>query len=314
MKKRKILFKTIFTSVVIPSAVNFFILKKANSKTIAEDNCKYYKWRYGKIAYTEAGTGKPVLFVHGIGAGSSSFEWHRNIDMLSKYYKVYAVDLLGFGKSDKPNMTYTAYLYCQLISDFIKDIIQKPTNVIASSLSAAFSIMAANFYSELFEKLILICPSGIAETNTSFNKNDNMLRLVLSCPIVGTSIYNFITSRRNCTKFLEKNIFFDLNNLTDEIVNSYYYYSHYKNSNGKYAIASFMSNYMNVNIEEAIQKVKSPIYVIWGKAAELSPISNLEIIKQLKPNIQYAIFSQTKLMPHIENPRQFNKICKEFLE
>lgn len=316
MRKRKIFFKTLFATIIIPSTLNFFIFRNANNKQIKENNLigKYYHWRYGKIFYIEKGNGKPVLCIHGIGAGSSIFEWHRNIDMLSKYYKVYAIDLIGFGKSDKPNMTYTAYLYCQLISDFIKDIIQESTNIIASSLSAAFSVMAANFYPDLFEKLILICPSGISQTNTIFTKNDHILRMVLSCPVIGTSIYNFITSKRNCIKFLEENIFFDTNNLTDEIVNSYYYYSHYKNFNAKYAVASFISNYMNINIEEAIQKVKSPIYVIWGKSATLSPISNLEVIKRIKPDIKYDIFSKVKLMPHIENARQFNKICKEFLK
>lgn len=311
MEKKKLLFKTVFTTVIIPSAVNFFVFKRSNNKVI-EIEGKHYKWKYGKIFYNVKGKGTPILFVHGIGAGSGSFEWNRNIDLLSKYYKIYTIDLIGFGKSDKPNMTYTAYIYCQLISDFIKDIIKEPTNVVANSLSAAFTIMATNLCPELFKRLVLICPTGIGKTNTKFTKNDRILKAIISSPIIGTSIYNFISSKRSCRKFLKDNIFFDTDNLTDETVDYYYYYSHYKNSNAKYAVASFISNYMNLNVEQAIQKTNLPIYIIWGKEASLSPISNLDIIKQLKPNIQYAIFSQVKLMPHIENARNFNKICIEF--
>lgn len=311
MKKRKLFFKTLFSTIAIPSTVNFLIFHKAKNKINKTDG-EYYNWKYGKIFYTTKGNGEPLLLLHGIGAGCNCLEWSRNVDVLAKYYKVYTIDMIGFGKSDKPNMTYTAYLYSQLIIDFINDIIKKPSNIVASSLSGAFAVMACSLFPNLFTKLLLICPSGIGDTNTKFNKNDQFIKMLINSPILGTSIYNYITSKRNCSKFLVENIFFNPSNITDEIINEYYYSSHYKNANAKYAVASFMSNYMNVNIENALSKITLPLYVIWGKNAVLSPISNIEIIKQLNQNIKYAIFDQTKLLPHSENPREFNKICKEF--
>ena len=55
--------------------------------------------------------------------GLSNYEYHNLIDVLSKKYEVYSLDLLGYGLSDKPNMTYTNYLYVELLTDFIKNII-----------------------------------------------------------------------------------------------------------------------------------------------------------------------------------------------
>lgn len=311
MKKRNIFFKTLFSTIAIPSAVNFWIFHNAKNK-ITEKGCQYYDWKYGKISYKIKGEGTPMLLVHSIGIGSDCCEWNRNVDVLSKYYKVYTIDLIGFGKSDKPNITYTAYLYSQLIIDFINDIIKEPSNVIATSLSAAFTTMAYSLSPNLFKKLMLICPSGIENTNTTFSKNDKLLKFLINSPIIGTSTYNYMTSKKNCKKLLLENIFFDENNLTDEILNQYYYSSHYNGAEAKFAIASYISNYMNVNIEAALSKVDLPLYVIWGKNAILNPVSDIEIIKQLNPNIEYAIFDQTKLLPHVENAREFNKICKEF--
>ncbi len=313
MKKRNLIFKTVFSTIAIPSTINFIIFKNAKSKVNkTEKDEQYYNWRYGKIFYNVKGEGMPLLLIHGIGIGADSFEWHKNIDILAKYYKVYTLDLIGFGKSNRPNITYTAYMYSILIKDFICNVINEPTNIIASSLSGAFVLKTYNMYKDYFKKIMLICPSGVGNTNTKSEKDDKLLNLLINSPIIGTSIYNYITSKKSCQKFLSKDVFFDTNNLTDEIINNSYYSSHYKGRNSKYVISSFMSNYMNVNVENVLCDIEIPIYIIWGKNAKVNPISDLEIIKKLNPDIQYAIFDQAKLVPHIENSREFNKICKEF--
>lgn len=311
MKKKHILINTVLSTLAIPSIINFLIYHNAKNKADKSEG-SYYNWKYGRMFYTVKGSGKPLLLVHGICAGCNSFEWNRNADILSKYYTVYTIDLIGFGKSDKPNMTYTAYIFSQLILNFIEEVIKSPVNIIANSLSAAFTIMACNLSPKLFSKVLLISPSGIGETNTQFKKTDRYLKFLLNSPIIGTSLFTYVTSKKNCETFLIEKLFYNENNITDEILNNFYTSSHGKNT--KYAISSYRSNYMNVNIETALSHVDLPIYIIWGKNAQLSPLSNLELIKDLSPNIQYAIFDQTKMLPHCENPREFNKICREFFE
>ncbi len=71
------------------------------------------------------GSGSPVLLIHDLNHYSSSMEWDKVIGTLSKEHTVYMIDLLGCGKSDKPAITYTCYLYVQLLTDFIRDIIGK---------------------------------------------------------------------------------------------------------------------------------------------------------------------------------------------
>src|SRR5918911_5475953 len=83
---------------------------------------RVFEWQDGEIFYKVAGEenqGAPLVFVHGVGAGASSFMWRRNFDALARDFRVYAFDLLGFGFSDKPaGVPYSADLYVELIADF----------------------------------------------------------------------------------------------------------------------------------------------------------------------------------------------------
>lgn len=308
-KNNNLIIKTLLSAIAIPPAINFLISHNTKNKS-PKIGSTYYDWKYGKINYTVKGQGEPLLLIHSIEIGSDSREWNRNADVLSKYFEVYTIDLIGFGKSDKPNMVYTAYLYSQLILDFITNVIKSPANVAANSLSAAFTVMSYNLSPEFFRKLLLISPCGIGEVNTSFTQKDSIKRNLISSPYLGTSIFNFITSKKNLKKTLSENLFFDNAIITDDILKEYYYSVH--SSNSKYAMASFWNNYMNVNIENALSKVTIPLYIVWGKNSVINPLSNLELIKNINPSIEYAIFDQTKLLPNVENAREFNNICREF--
>ena len=82
------------------------------------DNGHYYKWKEGNIFYTKTGTGEPILLIHDTDSGASGEEWAKVAKKLAKNNTVYTIDLLGCGLSEKPNLTYTNYLYVQLLTDY----------------------------------------------------------------------------------------------------------------------------------------------------------------------------------------------------
>ena len=110
------------------AAVNEAIRRQASEpdNSALSGEARFFEWKYGRIFYKTAGSSNskpPLVFVHGIGAGSSSFMWRKNFDALAQEFTVYAVDLLGFGFSDKPgNAPYSADLYVELITDFIREV------------------------------------------------------------------------------------------------------------------------------------------------------------------------------------------------
>lgn len=97
-----------------------------------------FSWQFGDIFYTKKGTGTPMLLLHDLHCASSGREWQYIEDALAQDHTVYTLDLLGCGRSDKPAITYTNFLYVQLIVTFIKQVIGCPTDVIASGLSGFF--------------------------------------------------------------------------------------------------------------------------------------------------------------------------------
>ena len=136
--------------------INKYIQISASGKNILEDSESLcYRWRFGNIHYKRTGNGKPLLLIHDLASSSSSYEWNSVVRPLSEHFTVYTIDLLGCGRSEKPNMTYTNYLYVQLICDFIKSVIGRRTSVITSGSSASLALMACSSNSNLFDSLFL---------------------------------------------------------------------------------------------------------------------------------------------------------------
>ena len=77
------------------------------------DRRNYYKWRFGEVYYTKKGKGSPVLLIHDVLPGGSGYEWNKVEESLALEHTVYTIDLLGCGRSEKPGITYTNFVYVQ---------------------------------------------------------------------------------------------------------------------------------------------------------------------------------------------------------
>src|SRR5215213_3974889 len=153
------------------AAVNASIQRRAldpDDSALGGD-AKLFTWKYGEIFYKEAGLnnrGLPIVFIHGVGAGVSSFMWRKNFDDLAQDFPTFAFDLLGFGLSDKPPAApYSADLYVDLISDFIREVAGGRANVVASSLGASYAVRVADEHPELINALVLNAPAGYDTMN-----------------------------------------------------------------------------------------------------------------------------------------------------
>ena len=128
---------------------------------------RYFRWRGGDLAYTVAGEGEPLLLVHGIYAGASSFEFRKNFAELSRSFRVYALDLLGCGLSERLRRRYGPGDVTSQIEDFAREEIGASAHLVASSLSAALAIPALVRSPRLFKKVVLVCPTGYGSLGRS---------------------------------------------------------------------------------------------------------------------------------------------------
>lgn len=181
--------KALTKLALIIAGINF-IFSLFSKRTENEDDGQYYKWRLGKIFYTHSGEGKPVLLVHGLEPDNSSADFKDMKKELEKTHEVYAIDLLGFGKSDAPWITYTNYIYVLLINDFIKDVIKnEPCDIVAAEGSCLSVLQARKMNAEFGGKIVLLSPYKGKAFNYSAN---TALRLkeVFETPLLGTLLYN----------------------------------------------------------------------------------------------------------------------------
>jgi len=298
--------------LTIAHLVNTIIFKLARRKSVKENGELFYHNYNGKIRYLVAGEGKPLLLLHGLYPGASLLEWKNSVETLSKHYKVYTVDLLGFGASDKPKMSYSAYLYASLINSFIDDVIKEKTSVAANGNSAAFTVAAQSFKPDNFEKLMLINPTGIGSTDVYSRAADFYCKSLANLPIIGTLYYLMITSRPMLQYFLHAKCFSVNCTPERETVEKMYYYAHKGGSNAKYPLASLSARYLNVSIESKIKKIDIPVYAIWGTDCVSNPLENARMLKEINPNITLSSFDDGKLLPHVDDSEKFDAACLKF--
>lgn len=268
-------------------------------------------WRGHRIAYTRHGSGSPVLLVHGIHAGASSYEWRHTIDSLAERYTVFALDLPGFGRSDRPNLRYTPGLYQACLADVMGRLGRGPLAVVASSLSAAHVIALAARDPRHIAALALIEPTGLGQLSGAASATQSATQLLLGAPVVGTSIYNALTSPVSVRRSLEESYAND-QLVTDDLVETYVQSA--RQPGGKYAVTAFVGGRLNVDIRNPLRRVRHPMLLVWGEHARQNPIQHAHAFRVLKPEAEWALIAGAGDLPHDEQPRRTNAALHRFLE
>ncbi len=299
------------------AVVNSLIFQQADlfTKDNYEENL-YYEYKFGKIRYNVLGKKElpPLVLIHGICAGGSSREWESIITPLSLKYRVYAIDLLGFGASDRPNISYNSYMYVDMINSFISTVIGKPCHVIGSNTSADFVLLANKLMPSNFNKLVLVNPSGLVKPKLYGSPSDKLTKTLFQLPILGTSCYNMICSRASIKYFLKKYVYTNQKLVTDEEVNKYYYAGHFKGVLNKMPISYFASKFLNLDTSKALLQCKTDVLAVFGEDNKFIPVYESRDFAKNNSNVTTIIFPFTKTLPHVERNILFEKKISEFLE
>lgn len=309
MKKNKhklLTFAVLFAiATVIIHLANKIIAASATLKEMLDTFTRnFYEWRFGKIYYTKRGHGKPILLIHDTLPGSSGYEWNKIEKDLAKKYTVYTIDLLGYGRSEKPGMTYTNFVFVQMICDFIKNVIGEKTDVIASGFSGSFVIMACHNERECFDKIMLVNPPSLNKLNQMPASKDKILKFILEIPVFGTLVYHIIVSRENINNLFIENIYYNPFHIDKDMLDAYYEAAHRGGYYAKEVYASFASKFMNINISHGLKAIDNSIYIVMGESeTNASNIANS--YQEANSSIEYVSLPKSKHLPHVERPEQF---------
>ncbi len=300
-------------TVATAHMINRMIFTNATSQKLTDiDTRLNYSWKFGNISYTVRGEGSPLLLIHDLQSTSSSYEWKNVVNSFAKNHTVYCVDLLGCGYSDKPNITYTTYMYTQLLNDFIVNIIGRKTDIIATGDAAPMTIMTAYNNPNIIDKIMLINPQSVGAAMINPDGHSDIRRRLLNSPILGTMIYNICMSRSNTLKNFLNKLIHNPKNINPEVVAAYYENSHLYGSSAKYLYTSCVCHYTTVSIVRALKELDNCIYIISG-AEKNDSIDIADEYMLLNPAIETATIPATKHLPHLESPKAFVKTVRIFL-
>ena len=269
-----------------------------------------WSWRGWRIAFTKRGSGPAVLLIHGIHAAAWSYEWRQTVDYLARDFTVYTIDLLGFGRSDRPAIRYSARLYIALISDFVAQVIGGNCALVANSLSAAYAIILGARDPHRFPAVTLIAPTGLTRLNGPAGVRGDAERVGLRVPVAGTAAFNALVSRRSLRKYLEY-VYASNTLVTDELIDVYYDTSHQPGA--KYAPSAFIAGDLNIDVRRALRRLHQPALLFWGEEAQFAPVQEIRGFRTLKPDFDVHILSPAGDLPQDERADEFNVILSTWL-
>lgn len=276
----------------------------------------FWNWQGHKIQYTVMGTGRPLVLVHGFGACIG--HWRKNIPVLAAGgYRVFALDLLGFGGSDKPPLDYTLDLWEQLLKDFCAAHIQEPAVFVGNSIGALLSLMVVADPEISAGGVLINCAGGLSHRPHELNPPLRIAmagfnRLVRS-KFTGRVVFNRVRQKPQIRRTLLQ-VYRNPEAVTDELVDLLYAPS--CDPGAQQVFASILTAPPGPTPAELLPKVRHPLLVIWGADDPWTPISGAKIFQQASQSgqpIQIAPIPKAGHCPHDEVPDVVNRLLLNWL-
>jgi pimeloyl-ACP methyl ester carboxylesterase len=272
---------------------------------------EFWTWQGHKIQYTVMGTGKPLVLIHGFGA--SIGHWRKNIPVLaSAGYRVFALDLLGFGGSDKPPLKYTVEVWVELLKDFWTAHIQEPAVFIGNSIGALIGLITVTEHPEIAAGGVLInSAGGLSHRPHELNPP---LRIVMgafnrfvSSPITGAFVFNRVRQKTQIRRTLYQ-VYRNREAVTDELVDLLYTPS--CDPGAQQVFAAILTAPPGPSPSELLPNVERPLLVIWGAEDPWTPITGAKLYEQARENgkeIKIVPIPGAGHCPHDEVPDVVNQ-------
>jgi pimeloyl-ACP methyl ester carboxylesterase len=255
---------------------------------------------------------KTLVFLHGFGGGSSAYEWSKVYPAFAAEYRILAPDLIGWGRSEHPARDYKIPDYLTTIREFIEQTCTEPVTVIASSLTAAFTIRVAIENPHLFKSLILTTPAGLADFGQDYS--GSFFAKIISIPVVDKLLYSTgIATSGGIRSFLEQRQFAKSSRIYEEIVDAYLQSA--QQPNAEYAALSFVRGDLCFDLAAYINQLTTPTAIIWGQKSQFTRPEIGRRLAQMNPQA-IRIFQQLEdvgLTPQLEMPAVTIGLIRKFM-
>lgn len=248
-----------------------------------------------KTAYLSAGSGYPVICLHGAGAGAVT--WYPSIGAISKIFHVVAPDIVGYGESDKPVAQYDRAYFSKWLRAFLVEMKISKAHLVGLSQGGAIALQFTIDNPEMVDKLVLVDSAGLG-AKVSF------------WPLFGIIWMNTfpsaIGSRFNSRYLLHKPENRDRNHARYSVAVT-------KSSGGKNVFKQGRGSAVSKIPEELLQQIKNETLIIWGKNDQMFPAEYGERAAEIIPGAKFHPIEDAGHLPLMDQPEIFNKTLVDFL-
>ncbi len=230
-----------------------------------------------RVHYLTMGRGEPLLLVHSV--GQSIYTWRKLMPLLAEHYCVIAIDLPGFGYSDRPySLNYSMDEMADILVKCLDALEIKSTHALGVTMGALYTMYASVKYPDRFMKIIALTPGGVTERMPK-----KIRRLERPLGFLYRELYNQKDFEENLPLF-----YYDGTVCTPEVVTQYYKTcdSYASRQAIMYAIRNFDEDYA---LSE-IQNREREFFIIWGDSDKLQPMDRLfELREMLNMSVYHRI-------------------------
>ena len=293
---------------------------------------EYWQWRGQSIYYVHAGEPSPqrppILLVHGFGA--STDHWRKNLTELSNDFEVWAIDLLGFGRSAKPNRQYSGDLWRDQLYEFITEVIGQPAVLVGNSLGGYACLCVAAQRPDAAAGLVLLNSAGPFSENQPSPEPESLqtevqppqhpdslqkllgdvAQWILQQPWARFLLFQYVRQPWVIRQTLEK-VYLDKSAITDQLVEEIYRPS--CDPGAAEVFASVFSTPQGEKVDVLLRHLASPLLLLWGEADPwMNARERSPKFHQHYPQLQEH-FLRAGHCPHDEVPAQVNSLLRSWV-
>lgn len=280
-----------------------------SSQPLKEWASKYARGKFVELDglsthYFVKGSGEPVILIHGFFFDTNM--WNRNIDVLAEKYKVYAIDLWGFGYSTREPLDYGYPLYAKQLLKFMDAMHIQRASLVGQSMGGGTIIKFAISNPHRVKKIILVNAAGMPNALPVMGRISNL-------PKIGEFMYglksNFVRKFTLGSTFL-----FNKEMIKDEFYDQLTRFHKIERSSEVmlYVTRKQFFDTLSEEIKE-LSSMKMPILIVWGREEKSIRLSiGEELAKTLKGS-RFEVLKQAGHCSNIDQYVQFNQLALDFL-
>ena len=266
----------------------------------------------GPMVYHESGNGRPLIFVHGISLGASSYEWSKVYPGFTTGFRVLAPDLIGFGESARPNAQLQIADYARALAEFIRATTSEHAPIlVGSGLGAGACVFLADQHPDLVSRLILYMPTGLSD----FGRQQLPLRTKLICrvPLLNRFLYrNHHSTKTAVYAWLSQYGFDDPAKITEETLDVFTTCA--QQYGAEHAVLNYYAGRLNFDLERHIKMLTQPVTFLWSDQPVFPPLEWAYRFQQMLPHASVVVLEKVGQFAALEDPEQMTAVLHEQLQ